>query len=47
MLKEKLKLIKLVVKEWHVSHVQNSPRKINSLKDRVPEFDCKGEDVVL
>ena len=47
MLKEKLKLINLALKKWHVSYVQNSLGRINSLKDRISELDCKGEDVVL
>lgn len=46
-LKEKLKLINLALKEWHVSHTQNLPRKIASLKDRSAVLDRKGEDEVL
>lgn len=43
MLKEKFKLIKLVLKEWHVTHTQNLPRKINALKDRMAVLNGKGE----
>lgn len=42
-LKEKLKLIKLALKEWHVSHTHNLPRKILDLKDRMAALDGKGE----
>jgi len=33
-LKEKLKLIKVALKEWHDSYTRNLPAKINSLKIR-------------
>jgi len=42
-LKEKFKLIKLALKEWHTSHAQNLSAKIASLKDRLAEFDGKEE----
>ncbi|MCH83336.1 endonuclease/exonuclease/phosphatase family protein [Trifolium medium] len=43
-LKEKLKLIKLALKEWHTSHSRNIPEKIASLKERIAALDSKGED---
>jgi len=38
-LKEKFKLIKLALKEWHVSHTQNLSRKIASFKDRLADLN--------
>lgn len=46
-LKEKLKLIKVVLKEWHITHSQNLPGKIETLKLRLSELDNKGEEAVL
>ncbi|GAU49411.1 hypothetical protein TSUD_407260 [Trifolium subterraneum] len=46
-LKEKLKLIKVALKEWHMSHVQNLPSRIDSLKTRLSDLDSKGEDEVM
>jgi hypothetical protein len=46
-LKEKLKLIKLALREWHQSHSQNLPANILSLKDRISALDLKGESIVL
>ncbi|MCH79613.1 cysteine-rich receptor-like protein kinase, partial [Trifolium medium] len=43
-LKEKLKLIKLALKEWHNSHSRNIPGKLASLKERLAALDSKGED---
>ncbi|PNX60486.1 cysteine-rich receptor-like protein kinase, partial [Trifolium pratense] len=43
-LKEKFKLIKGALKEWHKTHVQNLPSHIDSLKDRVSVLDHKGEE---
>lgn len=43
-LKEKLKLIKVVLKDWHVSNTQNLPAKIDSLKNRQAALDNKGEE---
>jgi len=40
-------LIKIALKEWHVSHTQNLPRKINALKDRMAALNGKGETAVL
>ncbi|MCI47942.1 cysteine-rich receptor-like protein kinase, partial [Trifolium medium] len=34
-LKEKLKMIKLALKEWHEAHAQNLPRRIEGLKVRL------------
>lgn len=44
MLKEKLKLIKSTLKEWHSVHAKNIPRKLDSLKAWLSMFDDKGED---
>jgi len=33
-LKEKFKLIKLALKDWHLRHSRNLPAKILSLKDK-------------
>jgi len=41
-LKEKFKLIKLALKDWHLSHSQNLPAKKISLKDRNSTIDLKG-----
>jgi len=46
-LKEKLKLIKLALREWHQNHSQNLPAKILSLKDKISALDSKGESIVL
>ena len=43
LLREKLKLIKLALKEWHSVHAQNIPGRIDSLKSRLSVFDEKGE----
>lgn len=43
-LRAKLKLIKLALKEWHMVHVKHIPCKIDALKTRLPELDVKGED---
>ncbi|GAU49175.1 hypothetical protein TSUD_133700 [Trifolium subterraneum] len=42
-LKEKLRMIKVALKEWHVSHTANLPGRIDSLKTRLSELDKKGE----
>jgi hypothetical protein len=42
-LKEKLKLLKLALKDWHLRHSQNLPAKILLLKDKITSFDLKGE----
>ena len=46
-LKEKFKLIKLALREWHQTHSQNLPAKIATLKDRIATLDSKGESDVL
>ena len=46
-LKEKFKLIKLALKEWHPRHSQNLPVRILSLKDKIAALDLKGELEVL
>ena len=43
-LREKLKLIKSALKEWHSVHAQNIPGRIDSLKVRLSVFDGKGQD---
>jgi len=42
-LKEKFKLIKIALKEWHASHSRNLSATIDTLKDRLGDLDCKGE----
>ncbi|KEH26257.1 DNase I superfamily protein, putative [Medicago truncatula] len=46
-LKEKLKMIKVVLKDWHASNTQNLPAKIDSLKNRQAALDSKGEEADL
>ena len=41
--KEKLKLLKLALKEWHQRHTQNLPTRISTLKDKIATLDMKGE----
>lgn len=41
-LKEKIKLIKLALKDWHQFHSQNLPAKNLSQKDKISAFDLKG-----
>ncbi|MCH79399.1 cysteine-rich receptor-like protein kinase [Trifolium medium] len=43
-LKEKFKRIKLTLKDWHATHTQNLPSRIESLKDRLAVLDAKGEE---
>ncbi|PNX65585.1 cysteine-rich receptor-like protein kinase, partial [Trifolium pratense] len=43
-LKEKLKMIKVAFKDWHKTHVQNLPSRIDSLKDRLSFLDQKEEE---
>ena len=47
MLKEKFKLLKKALKEWHVTHTQNLSAKISALKDKQTVFDEKGEKEAL
>ena len=42
-MKERLKLLKLALKDWHLRHSHNLPAKILSLKDKITSFDLKGE----
>jgi len=46
-LKEKLKLMKLVLKDWHQSHAQNLPARLLTLKDNIASLDLKGESTEL
>ncbi|MCI24996.1 endonuclease/exonuclease/phosphatase family protein, partial [Trifolium medium] len=43
-LKEKLKMIKMALKDWHTTHTQNLHSRIESLKDRLSNLDQKGEE---
>jgi len=42
-LKEKFKLIKSALKDWHVLHSQYLPAHIVTLKDRMAILDGRGE----
>ena len=46
-MKEKLKLMKSSLKEWHQRHSQNLPARILDLKDKITSLDLKGESTVL
>ncbi|GAU51099.1 hypothetical protein TSUD_411800 [Trifolium subterraneum] len=46
-LKEKFKMIKAALRDWHLTHVQNLPSRIESLKTWLSTLDLKGEEVVL
>jgi exonuclease III len=46
-LKEKLKLIKLALKEWHQRHTKNIQARMSSLKEQISTLDIKGETMVL
>jgi len=46
-LKEKLKLMKLALKDWHQRHSQNLPARILTLKDKIASLDLKGESTTL
>ena len=46
-LREKLKLIKMALKEWHLSHTHTSLCRINSLKESISLLESKGEVEVL
>ncbi|MCI00330.1 endonuclease/exonuclease/phosphatase family protein [Trifolium medium] len=43
-LKEKFKMIKVALKDWHMAHTQNLPSWIESLKARLSALDQKGEE---
>lgn len=42
-LKEKLKMIKVALREWHQNHTQNILGKISVIKDRMSVLDERGE----
>ncbi|MCH83612.1 cysteine-rich receptor-like protein kinase, partial [Trifolium medium] len=42
MLKEKFKMIKVALKDWHMARSQNLPSRIDSLKVRLATLDQKG-----
>jgi len=42
-LKEKLKLMKVVLKNWHMSHTHNSLAQIEAVKERIAALDGRGE----
>jgi len=46
-LKEKLKMIKVALKDWHASHTHNLTTKIDGLKNRQAVLDGKGEETAL
>ena len=46
-LKEKFKLLKAELKEWHKKHTSNLPGRISSLKECISLLDCKGEGTEL
>jgi hypothetical protein len=46
-LKEKLKLMKGALKDWHVAHAHNLSSRIDSLKARLSALDLKGEEDIL
>lgn len=46
-LKQKLKMFKCCLKEWHQCHNQNMDRKIRAVKERISTLDSKGESSVL
>jgi len=46
-LKEKLKLIKWSLNNWHQNHTQNLEGRINDLQERISILDAKGEQVDL
>ncbi|GAU45582.1 hypothetical protein TSUD_273820 [Trifolium subterraneum] len=41
-LKEKFKMIKTALKDWHKTHTQNLPSRIESLQERLATLDEKG-----
>ncbi|GAU12549.1 hypothetical protein TSUD_182630 [Trifolium subterraneum] len=41
-LKERFKMIKSALKDWHKTHTQNLPSRIESLQDRAAVLDVKG-----
>ena len=47
LLRQKLKLIKACLKEWHQTHSQNMERKMLETKNHISFLDSKGETFVL
>jgi len=45
--KEKLNLIKIALKEWHLTHTNNLPGRIQSLKSQIDGLESRGEVNVL
>ncbi|CAJ2644765.1 unnamed protein product [Trifolium pratense] len=43
-LKDKFKMIKVALRDWHLAHAQNIPSRIDSLKVRLSALDEKGEE---
>jgi len=46
-LKEKFKMIKMALQEWHQTHTQNIPIKISTVTDRIATLDAKREATTL
>jgi len=46
-LKEKLKLLKLALKDWHQRHSRYLPARISTLKEKIATLDLKGETIEL
>ena len=46
-MQEKLKMIKVALRDWHLNHTQNLVGKITHVKDRISVFNEKGEVSVL
>lgn len=46
-LKEKLKVIKVSLKEWHAKHGRNIKEKVKPTKERLNELEEKGEEATL
>jgi hypothetical protein len=46
-LREKLKMTKLALKDWHEYHTENMPSRINTLKVQLSTFDSNGETEML
>jgi len=46
-LKEKFKMIKMALREWHQTHTQNIPIKISTVTDRIATLDAKREATTL
>ena len=47
MFKEKLKLMKSALKDWHTTHTKNLPGRINSLISQIDVLESRGEMNVL